>query len=206
MNPTTIYLIRHAQSQPSASTDNAVWPLSTRGQEQALQLPELLTPLGIERIYSSPYTRCQQTIAPFVERTVLDVTTIDDLREMQIVAGYVEDFDAVWRCVWDDFDHRQPDCESSSDAQRRFVAAVETAAGESVGRTIGISAHGMVIGLFLNHLDPSFGRAETEAISNPDVIRIVFAEGCFGWDSAFHLHRLDEIVSHHDETPYEDGE
>jgi len=199
-----IYLIRHAQSAPSADTDNADWPLSVRGQEQAARLADLLLPLGIEELYSSPYTRCVQTIAPFVERTGLPVTTVDDLREMTIVSGFVDDFDAAWRGVWEDFDYRRPGCESSNDAQRRFVAAVEAAAAESVGRTIGISAHGMVIGLFLHHLDSAFGRLETEALTNPDVIRIVFADGRFAWDRNFRLDGLAEIASHHDDTAYED--
>ena len=199
-----IYLIRHAQSAPSADTDNADWPLSVRGQEQAARLADLLLPLGIEELYSSPYTRCQQTIAPFVERTGLPVTMVDDLREMTIVSGFVDDFDAAWRGVWEDFDFRRPGCESSNDAQRRFVAAVEAAAAESVGRTIGISAHGMVIGLFLHCLDPSFGRVETEALTNPDVLRIVVADGRFTWDRDFRLDGLAEIASHHDDTAYED--
>ncbi|MFC2081809.1 histidine phosphatase family protein [Candidatus Bipolaricaulota bacterium] len=203
MNPTTIYLIRHAQSQPSGTTANARWPLSTRGQEQAAHLAELLVPLGIETIYSSPYTRCLQTIAPFVERQDLEVTTVDDLREMQIVSGYVDDFDATWRRVWDDFGHRQPGCESSNGALQRFVAAVEAAAGESAGRTIGVSAHGMVIGLFLNHLDSSFERTHTEALTNPDVIRILSSNGRFTRDASFRLDGLASIASHHDDTAYE---
>jgi len=206
MNPTTIYLIRHAQSQPSASTDNAEWPLSVRGREQAARLAELLVPLGFERLYSSPYTRCQQTIALFVERQGLEVATVDDLREMHIVSGYVDDFDATWWRVWEDFGYRLPGCESSNDAQRRFVASVEAAASESVGQTIGVSAHGMVIGLFLNRLDPAFGRTETEAHTNPDVIRILFSDGRFTWDRAFRLDGLVEIASHHDDTAYGTGE
>ena len=206
MKTRTLYIIRHAQSAPSADTHNAEWPLSERGAMQAKRLAELLLPLGIEQLYSSPYTRCLQTIAPFVERTGLSVTTIDDLREMTIVSDFVDDFDAAWRGVWEDFDYRRPGCESSNDAKRRFVAAVEAAAAESVGRTIGISAHGMVIGLFVNHLEPSFGRSETEALTNPDVIRVLVSDGKLARDPAFRLDGLADIATHHDDTAYEEME
>jgi len=203
MTTTIVYLIRHAQSQPSASTDHALWPLSRRGQEQAASLAELLEPLGIERMYCSPYTRCVQTIAPFAKRCGLEVTTIDDLREMLIVNEHVDDFRVVWRRVWEDFGYAVPGCESAVEAQHRFIEAVDGVVRESLGRTIGIGAHGMVIGLFLNSLDSSFGREETEAILNPDVIRIEAHDGRFARDASFRIEGLAEIASHPDETPYE---
>jgi len=200
---TTIYLIRHAQSQPSADTDTAQWPLSDRGRVQAERLADPLATLGIERLYSSPYARCLQTLEPFARRNRLPVTEIDDLREMLIVNEPVDDFGVVWRRVWKDFGYAWPGCESAAQAQARFVAAVTSIARQSRERTIGVGAHGMVIGLFLNDLDPGFGREDAERIMNPDVIRIAAKDSHLEWDRSFELTGLAEIVSHPDETPYE---
>ena len=202
---TTVYLIRHAQSQPSADVHTAQWPLSNRGQVQAERLAGPLATLGIERLYSSPYARCLQTLEPFARRNRLPVTKIDDLREMLIVNEPVDDFGVVWRQVWEDFGYAWPGCESAAQAQARFVAAVTSIAQQSRERTIGVGAHGMVIGLFLNDLDPEFGREGAEEIMNPDAIRIVTKDGRFEWDRSFELPELAEIASHPDETPYEAG-
>ena len=63
----TLYLIRHAQSLPIAQRGFAGWPLSEVGRAQAEELVELLGPLRIEQVFSSPFTRALNTAAPFRE-------------------------------------------------------------------------------------------------------------------------------------------
>jgi 2,3-bisphosphoglycerate-dependent phosphoglycerate mutase len=62
---TTVYLLRHAQGQADRHILESDWPLSTRGREQAEGLKVLLAPLGIDVIYTSPYTRAVDTVTPF---------------------------------------------------------------------------------------------------------------------------------------------
>ena len=50
--PTTIYLVRHAESRPSAEVREPDWPLSERGREQARALVAAMQGLGIDAIYS----------------------------------------------------------------------------------------------------------------------------------------------------------
>lgn len=80
MTTTIVFLIRHAQSHPMARTAHSEWPLSELGRKQAQRLGELLLPLGIERLVSSPFTRCLQTIRPFAERAGLKIVIQDGLR------------------------------------------------------------------------------------------------------------------------------
>ena len=205
MPTTTIYLIRHAQSNHLAKCSHADRPLSQLGRQQAVGLADLLAPLGIERIYSSPYPRALDTMGPFAARSGLDIVPVDDLREMRMVIGD-DDFSATWRRLWDDFDYCLPSCETAFDAQRRFVrAAAEIRAG-CAGRTIAICAHGAVIGLYLHHLDPAFGREEAEVITTPDVMRIAVEDGRLSWDEAYRLDGLSELGTSHAETPAEEGE
>lgn len=66
-----VYMLRHAQSVANtkgilAGQDNSV-QLSKHGHKQAQMLAPYLSKLKINRIYSSPLTRCIQTIQPYMK-------------------------------------------------------------------------------------------------------------------------------------------
>ena len=66
-----IYLLRHAQSVANtkgilAGQDNSV-ELSKDGHKQAQLLAPYLSTIKMNRVYSSPLTRCIQTISPFMQ-------------------------------------------------------------------------------------------------------------------------------------------
>jgi probable phosphoglycerate mutase len=66
-----VYMLRHAQSVANtkgilAGQDNSV-QLSKDGHKQAQVLVPYLSKLKINRIYSSPLTRCIQTIQPYMQ-------------------------------------------------------------------------------------------------------------------------------------------
>ena len=193
-----IYPIRHAQSQPSAKLPDSEWPLSPVGLDQAENLSDLLVPLGIEVLFSSPYSRCLQTIQPFANRVGLEVEVGNDLRERTVVKEFADNFgdnfNEIWRQSWDDFNFALPGCESSLDAQERFVAAVKQILAVYPQKTIGITTHGNVTGLFLNYIDKSLGRAQADDLKNPDVLRIVAGDRLI-WDQEFHLPGLGNIAT-----------
>jgi len=201
MATTTVYLIRHAQSRPSARIVHSEWPLSERGKAQAERLAELLTPLGIERLVSSPFARCRQTIAPFAERAGLGVAVHDDLRERHMGIGFDEDFLAFWRASWEDFDFARPGFETSREAQWRFAEAMTAILREHEGRTIGVCSHGNVIGLFLNRLDARNGRETAERLTNPDVLKLRANGDAIEWDRTFRLPGLSDLVTDPADTP-----
>ena len=67
-----IYLLRHAQSVANtkdilAGQDDSV-ELSKTGFNQAKSLTSYLSAVKFSKVYSSPLTRCLQTITPFMER------------------------------------------------------------------------------------------------------------------------------------------
>ena len=66
-----VYMLRHAQSVANtkgilAGQDNSV-ELSKDGRKQAQLLVTYLSKLKINRVYSSPLTRCIQTIQPYMQ-------------------------------------------------------------------------------------------------------------------------------------------
>jgi 2,3-bisphosphoglycerate-dependent phosphoglycerate mutase len=201
---TTLYLVRHAQSRILSSLPESDWPLSTVGTAQAQQLIALLEPLDLQVLYSSPYLRCQATINPFAQHTGRAVLLRPDLRERQITTSIIPEFPAIWERSWQDFHYALPGCESSHTAQKRIQSAVHHIVREVRNRRVGICTHGNVIGLLLNAIDPTFGKAATEALRNPDVVKLVADEGqLLLWDRDFTLPRLAAIATDHTATPIE---
>ena len=198
---TTIYLIRHAQSLQSPNQHYSEWPLSETGQYQAGKLAELLKPLGIEHIYSSPFIRCLQTIEPFKKTSGISVDVRDDLREQLIADEFMDGFLGVWNKCWADFNYAYPNCESCSEAQTRFVAEMMNIVVEKGKSTIGISSHGAVISLFLKHIESFFHRKDAEKLKNPDVCRVVYDGKRLFWDQDFRLPGIDDITSDPRDTP-----
>lgn len=78
-----IFLVRHAKagSRAAWTDDDALRPLVEEGREQARVIASRLAPLHPERLVSSPYLRCRQTLEPLGELLSVTVETTDALRE-----------------------------------------------------------------------------------------------------------------------------
>jgi 2,3-bisphosphoglycerate-dependent phosphoglycerate mutase len=199
---TEIFLIRHAQSHPRSAVHHSQWALSEVGTLQALSLAALLDPLEVEAVFSSPFRRCMDTIAPFASRRRVPVAVRENLRERLITTTFVsEGLKDIWTRSWEDFDYALPGCESSRLAQIRIATEVAEIGRSQAGRRIAISSHGNVIGLLLNSLDGAFHRPHTEKLRNPDVLRLLYRDGELRWDNGFRLAGLDLISTEHGATP-----
>src|SRR4030042_6758854 len=73
---TIFYLSRHAHAD---WTPDEQRPLSSKGQEDAQRLTDLLCDIPISRIYSSPFQRARQTVAPMACRFKLPFQHEPDL-------------------------------------------------------------------------------------------------------------------------------
>lgn len=78
-----VFLVRHAKasSRYRWEGDDRLRPLTKKGREQARQLMEALAPLEPERILSSPYIRCMQTMEPLAEKLGLPIEATEALAE-----------------------------------------------------------------------------------------------------------------------------
>lgn len=56
-------------------------PLSAVGQRQAIRLAEALLRTPVDALFSSPPSRCRQTLQPVGDRLVLPIETMPELRE-----------------------------------------------------------------------------------------------------------------------------
>jgi 2,3-bisphosphoglycerate-dependent phosphoglycerate mutase len=200
---TILYLIRHAQSHPTSRQHHSEWPLSSLGKNQALKLGILLEKLAITHIFSSPFTRCIQTVKPFADKSIIPIVIENDLRERLIANTIINGFYHLWCKSWEDFDFALPGCETSAQAQERFVKAVSKLADSNRGNIIALCTHGNVMGLFLNWIDQSAGRMVAERLRNPDVLRVTMSDEKFNWDKQFILPGLNSLSTDHNETPVE---
>ena len=79
----TSVLVRHASAghRLDWEHDDRLRPLDARGRRQSADLVELLRPLGVRRILSSPYVRCVQTVEPLAAALGLEVELDERLEE-----------------------------------------------------------------------------------------------------------------------------
>jgi 2,3-bisphosphoglycerate-dependent phosphoglycerate mutase len=97
---TTVYLLRHAESQADPHIPEPAWPLSARGRQQAEGLQTHLAPLAIDVIYSSLYARAVATVTPFASATGHMIERVEDLRERKLTPGSVENWLELVRHAW----------------------------------------------------------------------------------------------------------
>jgi len=78
-----VLLIRHALAgnRNDWDDDDHLRPLSSKGQRQAAALVRRLKPWMPERLLSSPYIRCVQTVEPFAESLGRKVEEVGELGE-----------------------------------------------------------------------------------------------------------------------------
>ena len=79
----TSVLLRHASAGDKRhwTGDDRLRPLDARGGRQAAELIELLRPLGLRRVVTSPYVRCVETVEPLAAALGLPVEHDDRLGE-----------------------------------------------------------------------------------------------------------------------------
>jgi len=92
----TLYLLRHATAadRKKWQGDDARRPLTKKGRRQAEAIARSLAGAGIERILSSPYDRCVQTVGPLA-------TIIGASIETSPLLGEEPDLDAAYALVDD---------------------------------------------------------------------------------------------------------
>jgi 8-oxo-(d)GTP phosphatase len=78
-----LLLVRHASAGKRRrwTGDDRLRPLDERGRRQAEGLVATLTRFRLERILSSPYLRCTQTVEPLAVALGIPVEEVDELAE-----------------------------------------------------------------------------------------------------------------------------
>lgn len=173
----SLYLLRHAQSAPSREQPEAEWPLSAEGERQAAALVPLLSTLGVDAIYSSPYVRARATVEPFAREAGLEVVSVPALRERHVPWVPDADFFAVIERAFAEPRHAPNGGESNAECATRMTLAVGDLVSRHPGGHVLLSGHGNALAIYLGTLDPGFGFAEWRAMDNPDLFAVRFDAG-----------------------------
>jgi 8-oxo-dGTP diphosphatase len=93
----TLYLVRHAKagSRDGFGGDDVDRPLSKAGWRQAHALAVRLAGVAPQRLLSSPYVRCVQTLEPLAERCDLELEVDDRLAEEMPFEGVLDLLDEL---------------------------------------------------------------------------------------------------------------
>ena len=78
-----VLLVRHAAAgkRRKWEGDDRLRPLDERGREQAERLADALEPYAVDRICSSPYVRCRETVEPLARKLGVAIEDRDELAE-----------------------------------------------------------------------------------------------------------------------------
>lgn len=167
-----LLLLRHAESRPDHALPEADWPLSDRGREQAQQLIEPLGAQHPDHLFSSPFRRALDTVAPFALWSKRAVAVDPAFVECTFRSGYVPDWPAPIARAWADRTHTDVGCESADACQTRIVAGIDALVRRHRGQRLLVCSHGNAVGLLLNAIDPTFGFTEWQAMTTPALYEI----------------------------------
>jgi 8-oxo-dGTP diphosphatase len=92
-----VYLVRHAKAGHRSTWIgvDAERPLTRPGREQARRLVERFDGFDVERILTSPLTRCVQSIEPLAAARGLEVEVIEELRDGGDLEAVIAAFDSL---------------------------------------------------------------------------------------------------------------
>lgn len=79
---TTVILLRHAEKLADGSSDPG---LSGEGKKRALELVRVLANVKIDAIYTTPFNRTKQTVAPLAESKQLEIQEYNPFKLEEIV-------------------------------------------------------------------------------------------------------------------------
>lgn len=147
--PTTLYFVRHGESEANAAhvfagqTDS---PLTERGREQATVVARALQPVHFDRIVASTLSRTGDTAAEIAAGRGVAVEVFADLKEIDLGAAAGKPFDEVRGLPnYDGEGFTQwPGGESLDRVVERAMNVIDWLVTGSAGKTICIVGHGGV--------------------------------------------------------------
>lgn len=180
----SLILVRHCEAEgqdPDA-------PLTGAGHRQAEQLAGFLSALPVDAIITSAYRRARETAEPLAQLLHLSIDADPRLNERVLSPHPMDHWREVVRDSFADPELKVSGGESANDVLTRARPALDELLRGSAGLPV-VVTHGNLLALVLHSIDPGFGYAGWEDLSNPDVYRVdVEGNGVMSfrrlWDSS----------------------
>jgi broad specificity phosphatase PhoE len=186
-NDTTIYIVRHGQSEGSISDVYGTDPdLTKKGVQQAEETADLFASIHLDRVFASKLKRAQHMAAIIAARHALPVETFEDLREPDYGKLEGRNRKEVKEQYKERFQQRKAlteqermrfklveDMESDEEALMRFLGAVNRLAEANPRQTLLVISHVPLMKLLLMHLGfATRKQLDGESIENGGYIKI----------------------------------
>jgi probable phosphoglycerate mutase len=147
--PTTLYFVRHGESEANAAhifAGQRDSPLTAKGREQAKVVAKALQPVHFDRIVTSTLSRTRDTAAEIAAGRGVTVEAFDDLKEIDLGEAAGKPFDEVRGLPNYDGEAftQWPGGESLDQVVTRAMRVIDALVAESPGRTILVVGHGGV--------------------------------------------------------------
>ena len=158
---TTLYLIRHGESEANAAgvfagqTDS---PLTAKGREQAKVVAKALRPVHFDRIVASTLSRTTDTAAEIAAGRGVPLETYEELKEIDLGQAAGKPFDELRGLPFYDSEGftQWPGGESLDEVVARVMRVIDRLVSESPGKTSCIVGHGgvtrILVSLFMGVL------------------------------------------------------
>ncbi|MCL2077546.1 MAG: histidine phosphatase family protein [Oscillospiraceae bacterium] len=182
MQLTTVYFIRHAESDYSVR-DEVARPLTQKGLADCRFVTEFLSDKSINAVLSSPFRRAVDTVSDFAQRNKLKTEIIENFKEHKWGDEWLSqpDFFTLIERQWADFDYKLYGGESLSEVQIRNIAALRQALAKYNGKNIAIGTHATALSTIINYYDNTYGYKDFMAIVDlmPWAVKMSFdGENC----------------------------
>lgn len=142
---TTIYLVRHAESDHSVR-DAKTRPLTEKGMKDAEKLTAFFEDIPVSRIFSSPYLRAVQTAKPLSDKRNLPIVTDDRVREWMGGRPFPHEiFENRMREMFEDEASTNGGAESLKALKKRTKEFIMHILTRHPGETIVIGTHALAL-------------------------------------------------------------
>ncbi len=163
------YLVRHAHAEWTPDENR---PLSPLGLFGAARVAELLAPLPIDGISSSPYRRAVQTVAVLASDLKLEIQIEDRFKERTLGDWSEGSFEEAVGRTWQDAGFSWLNGESNLSAQSRAIVALQGLTAGGLGDHVVLGTHGNLLALILNYFDPGVDHQFWSRLTMPDVYHL----------------------------------
>lgn len=180
--PTTLYLVRHGESEANAAgvfAGQSDSPLTARGRLQAEAVAAALAGLSIDRVVASDLSRTRDTAAAIAATHGLRVETYPELREIDIGEAAGKRWDdgtlrpSALTADSDDF-VQWPGGESLEQVLARSLGCLDRLVHTHPGERIVIVGHGGVTRILVSHFLSILPRLERSPATNTNVTIVRF--------------------------------
>lgn len=151
----TLILVRHGPVAPDPQRSAREWTLTADGEKTIVEMARDHVLANMQLVASSPEPKAVRTAELLAQgRPVIQVP---DLRELDRSSLHWVDNQSAYAAIVEEILRRPNEavhgCESATAAGMRVTAAIDDLTSTYQGQTIAVVSHGMVLSLYVAHLN-----------------------------------------------------